>query len=391
MECRDIIDDDEEELSTRFRSRIKQSTPPISHCIQSNNLPQLETPFNDNNDNFHEEDLEHDNFHEEDFDQEMMQMLPENKYISFQRNFLSIVEKSDDEDNEAEPLNSSGNNSNRIGLSSKLTLGHVESISNLYTTPGHPRIGTLESPSIRGHPDPRDVLDIFIFCKSHYLTAKDGNDLIVLIIQLFRRHPTLKTLFLHRNMRSINQSINSAIDSLYTSNEIHATLPFKLRGSTTTQRGLIDRLINKRNRNPELIIASGIGLDPMELLAEFAVSHDFDFFDFDPILDIKNGVRQYSNFASAKLYQKIHKEVADTCGIDVKPFCFQFAVDATPVASGGVGNKSVTPVNMRCLQVKTKTSLQAESNTSLIGFTPTLTVSKIILLYIELLSCVLFI
>ena len=97
----------------------------------------------------------------------------------------------------------------------------------------------------------------------------------------------MKTLFLHRNMRSINQSINSAIDSLYSSNEIHATLPFKLHGSTTNQRGLIDRLINKRNRNPELIIGSGIGLDPMELLAEFAVSHDFDFFEFDPILDIK--------------------------------------------------------------------------------------------------------
>jgi len=365
LECRDIIDDDEEELSTKFKTRINQSNPHDSPCIQSNNLPQLQSPFNDNDDNFHEEA----------FEQEMLPILPaDNKYISFQRKFLSIIEKSDDDDNDETFL--SGNNSNRVGLSSKLTLGHVEAISNSSSTPGHPRIDNLESPTIRGHPDPRDVLDIFIFCKSHYLTAKDGNDLIILIIQLFRRHPTLKTLFLHRNMRSINKSIDSAIDSLYSSNEIHATLPFKLRGSTTNQRGLIDRLINKRNRNPELIIASGIGLDPMELLAEFAVSHDFDFFDFDPILDIQNGVRQYSTFASAKLYEKIHKEVADTCGIDVKPFCFQYAVDATPVASGGVGNKSVTPVNMRCLQVKTKTALQAESNTSLIGFTPTLTVSK---------------
>ena len=291
---------------------------------------------------------------------------------------MSVIEKSDEENNDDSSV-LTNSNSNRIGLSSKLKLGHVESIS-YNSKPGEPRIDhdspENSSPTIiRGNPDSRDVLDIFIFCKTHYLSTKEGNNLIILIIQLFRRHPTMKTLFLHRNMKSINRSINEAINALYTSNEIHSTLPFKLRGSNTAQRGVIDRLINKRNRNPQLIIASGIGLDPMELIAEFAVSHDFDQFDFEPILDINNGERSYSKFVTAKLYHKIYKEVSETCGSDVKPFCFQYAIDATPVASGGVGNKSVTPVNIRCLQVTTKSALQAESNTSLIGFTPALTVS----------------
>ena len=50
-------------------------------------------------------------------------------------------------------------------------------------------------------------------------------------------------------------------------------------------------------------------------------------------------------------------------------------MDGTPVASGGIGNKSVTPVYARCLQVTTKTALNKESNTNLVGFTPSLTVS----------------
>jgi hypothetical protein len=176
-------------------------------------------------------------------------------------------------------------------------------------------------------------------------------------------------------MRSITRSVNRALDSLYFSHEIHATLPYKLRGSNAQQRALIERLLNKRNRNPELIIASGIALDPMELLAEFAVSHDYEEFDFDPVLEIVNGERCYSRFVTAKLFQKIHQETMELCGNQhIKPFCFQFAVDATPVASGGVGNSSVTPVNVRFVQVKTLSALQADSNSSLVGFTPSLTV-----------------
>ena len=55
----------------------------------------------------------------------------------------------------------------------------------------------------------------------------------------------MKTLFLHRNMRSINRAVNRALDSLYFSNEIHASLPYKLRGSNLYQRVIIQRLLNK--------------------------------------------------------------------------------------------------------------------------------------------------
>ena len=181
--------------------------------------------------------------------------------MKFQRKFLSLIEKSNDHGhNEIEDSFSPNN----IGLSTKLNLEHVSSISKKVTS-GSPRISEKSNKvdTEFGIPDARDVLDIFIYCKTHYLSENDGNDLIILIIQLFRRHPTMKTLFLHRNMRSITRSVNRALDSLYFSHEIHATLPYKLRGSNANQRALIERLRNKeRNRNPELIIAS-IGIGPI--------------------------------------------------------------------------------------------------------------------------------
>ena len=61
---------------------------------------------------------------------------------------------------------------------------------HVYTLPNH---SAPDGPIIRGNPDPRDVLDVFIFCETHYLSEADGDALIILIIQLFRRHPTIKT------------------------------------------------------------------------------------------------------------------------------------------------------------------------------------------------------
>ena len=82
-----------------------------------------------------------------------------------------MIEKSDEDNGDSSELPSV--NSNRIGLSSRLKLGQVlESISN-NLIPGGPRIDH-DSPenssptTIRGIPDSRDVLDIFIFCKTHF-------------------------------------------------------------------------------------------------------------------------------------------------------------------------------------------------------------------------------
>ena len=117
-------------------------------------------------------------------------------------------------------------------------------------------------------------------------------------------------------------------------------------------------------------------MDLMEVLSEILVSHDFDYFDFLPILDVNDGIRSYSTFASAKLFHKTFDEVQEICGTDVYPFCFQLALDGTPIASGGVGNKSITPVNIRFLQVKNKAALNDEDNCSLVGFSPSFTVSN---------------
>ena len=77
-------------------------------------------------------------------------------------------------------------------------------------------------------------------------------------------------------------------------------------------------------------IASGIGMDLMEVLS----------------ISI--------TFVSAKLSHKPYEEVQQTCGADVYPFYFQLVLDGTPIASGGVGKKSITPVNIRVLQMKIK-------------------------------------
>ena len=93
---------------------------------------------------------------------------------------------------------------------------------------------------------------------------------------------------------------------------------------------------------------------------------------------MNDGIRSYSTFASAKLFHKTFDEVQEICGTDVYPFCFQLALDGTPIASGGLGNKSITPVTIRILQVKYKASLNDEDNCSLlVGFSPSFTVSII--------------
>jgi len=292
--------------------------------------------------------------------------LVNNKYMDFQRKFISLT---------INPKQTTNQTNNNSGLSSHLNLGRVSSITS--STIGHndshggkPKIST-------GFANPRDVLNIFIYIKTHWMSEGTGDALLELIKQLFRNHPPIDDFYLHRNMKSINKALNRSMESLYTANEIHTTLPYKLRGSSITERVSINSILNKRDRNPQLIIASGIGMDLMEVLSEILVSHDFDYFDFLPILDMNDGIRSYSTFASAKLFHKTFDEVQELCGTDVYPFCFQLALDGTPIASGGVGNKSITPVNIRFLQVKNKTALNDEDNCSLVGFSPSFTVSNL--------------
>jgi hypothetical protein len=305
----------------------------------------------------------------------------DNKYISFQRKFLSLTKSATT--HEQEDINSFDNHDNFLnvgtnnlssigsqnisGLSSKLSLGKVASVLSSSSE-------KLSKHNI-GDPDPKDILSIFMFCKTHYLSDDIGDGLLTIIKQLFRNHPPRENFFLHRNMRSINRALNRALDSLYTSMDIHTTYPFKLRGGNNNyKREKVNRILNRNGNNEQFIIGSGISLDLMEIVSEFLVNHDFQDLDFHPVTDMRDGIRHYSRFATGQGYEKIYQEVQESCGTDVYPFCFQLAMDGTPVASGGIGNKSITPLYLRCLQVTSKSALNKETNTSLVGFTPSLTV-----------------
>ena len=148
-----------------------------------------------------------------------------------------------------------------------------------------------------------------MYCKTTYLSEDKGNGLLMVIKQLFRNHPPRENFFLHRNMRSINRALNRALDSVYTSLDIHTTYPFKLRGGTNpTKRDKINRILNRNGHNEQFIIASGIGLDLMDIVSEFVVSHDYNDLDFQPITDIRDGERYYSRFATAKGFEFFFKK-----------------------------------------------------------------------------------
>ena len=145
---------------------------------------------------------------------------------------------------------------------------------------------------------------------------------------------------------------------------------------TSTPINNIDTGVTTDNNN-NTCISSNLNLGRVASITSSTISQN-DVHGGTPI--IKNGVRSYSTFATTKLYHQTFEEVQQTpCGDDVYPFCFQLAVDGTPIASGGVGNKSITPVNARFLQVKSKAALNDEDNCSLVGFSPSFTVSMIII------------
>ena len=220
-----------------------------------------------------------------------------NKYMDFQRKFMSLTTN-----NTKDNTNQTTNYNNHSGLSSHLNLGRVSSITS--STIGHSGTHRVST----GLANPRDVLNIFIFIKTHWMSEGTGDGLLELIKQLFRNHPPIDDFFLHRNMKSINKALNRSMESLYTANEIHTTLPYKLRGSSISERVTINNILNKRDRNPQLIIASGIGMDLMEVLSEILVSHDFDYSDFLPILDVNDGIRSYSNLRLLNYFIKHMKK-----------------------------------------------------------------------------------
>jgi hypothetical protein len=67
---------------------------------------------------------------------------------------------------------------------------------------------------------------------------------------------------------------------------------------------------------------------------------------------MRDRVRYYSRLAIAKGFQNNYIEIQEACGQDAYPFFFQLAMDRVPVASGGIlGNQSITPLYLSCLQV----------------------------------------
>jgi len=332
--------------------------------------------------------------------------LDENKYIHFQRKILKLraVTRST---TIGEVINSPLNS----GLLNNLKLGHTEPIipwdqhessrmkslgldgesiissikpnSSLYytltsrTSNSSSLQGFHQRRVERGSPNPIDVLDIFMYCQKHILSVNDGNGLLFIIHQLFARHPPMENFFLHKNMKSINSSLTRAVDGLYTSYDIHIPIHSKLTGQDEAETVQVNRLLNPHgDTNPNLVIATGIGLDVMEIISETLISHDFNDFSFTPNLDIRNGQRCYSTFITADLFKSIFDRVQLIYGEDVYPFCFQWAFDSTPISGGGCGTKNITPLNIRSLQFKDHSIFRSITNCTLIGFFPCFTVSN---------------
>ena len=162
--CEYVDDDDMGSRSDNFHDPMDSSSPP----------PVIQVPvlLPDNN-----------------------SMMVNNKYISFQRKFLSLVKNPKVNNNDSSIDNDVRSES---GLATHLSLGRVASISSGHfnQSPGSSKITT-------GYANPTDVLNIFIFVKTNYMSENEGNALLYLIIQLFRNHPPIEDCFLHRNMRLI--------------------------------------------------------------------------------------------------------------------------------------------------------------------------------------------
>ena len=117
-----------------------------------------------------------------------------NKYMDFQRKFMSLTT------NNTKDNTNQTNNSNHSGLSSHLNLGRVSSITS--STIGHSGTHRVST----GLANPRDVLNIFIFIKTHWMSEGLGDALLEMIKQLFRNHRSIDDFFLHINMKSINKA-----------------------------------------------------------------------------------------------------------------------------------------------------------------------------------------
>ena len=345
-----------------------------------------------------------------DLEDDITCVLNENKYIQFQRKILKLRTVT-----RPTSIGEVINSPLSTGLLNSLNLGHTEPVipwdqhesnklknlgldgesiissikpnTSLYFTLTSRTSNTTTSHQRkvdRGSPNPIDVLDIFMYCQKHVLSVGDGNGLLFIIHQLFARHPPMENFFLHKNMKSINSSLTRAVDGLYTSYDIHIPIHSKLTGQDEAETTQVNRLLNPHNdTNPNLVIASGIGLDVMEIISETLISHDFNDFSFTPKLDIRNGERCYSNFVSADMFKSIFDRVQLTCGKDVYPFCFQWAFDSTPISGGGCGTKNITPLNIRTLQFNDRSIFRSLANCTLIGFFPCFTVSvNLLIIYL---------
>ena len=178
-----------------------------NNVIQSSSVGFEQSHHNDNLD-YEDEDNDHhglDNLLQMDPNAALLgensEIMVNNKYIAFQHKFQSLIKNPNGKNIEGPPsnnnLNSPNNDDNELrsqsGLSSHLSLGRVSSITRSIhadnnISPGSSRIST-------GYANPKDILNIFIYVKTTYLSDDKANGLIHLIIQLFRNHPPIEDFF----------------------------------------------------------------------------------------------------------------------------------------------------------------------------------------------------
>ena len=156
-----------------------------------------------------------------DDEQQDHEMVVENKYVIFQRKIISLYSKT--------RITNFGdyNHNNSSSMENKLKLGHTlpiipwdrysqdfddkiaihtKSLSSIshsssilsklsFRTPACSINLPLYSRPARGIPNTRDILDIFVYYKKHFISVDDGNSLLKIIHQMFGKHPPVETFF----------------------------------------------------------------------------------------------------------------------------------------------------------------------------------------------------
>jgi hypothetical protein len=363
---------DKSSLNSSFLRGISFSNNSNS-LLRNHQSPEIDDHHNDYGDNNNDEYGEYDAPLEEEVVDDENHLL-RIRYITFQHKIYDILYEHQNNRRSNNTSSTYRNNSTSYnsGLTNSLNIGWTKNISN----------------TLNGKPEINDLLDIYIYTRSNFFSAKQGDGLLFLLRKLFLRHPTIDDIFLYKEIRSINTSVGKALHDIYSIIEFKFEYPEMLLGVNEQERTKIrNKLRHAVDKSTNTIyMAKGIGLNVIELISDSVLSMKPTDLDQVPVVEFHNGHDKiYNRFASGRAFKIIYDEVQYRYGENVTPICIQFSFDATEMNGGGGSQaKTATPFYIRILNVANEI-FSLDANTILAGFAPELTVSILILIIIQIL------